>query len=835
MRYTAKDIANILNLPAVNAADGFVVEQLLTDSRKLVFAAQTLFFALPGPRRDGHDFIETLYDQGVRCFVVDVQKIEFSKSKFYCTDAIFFEVPNCLAALQQIAAHHRTSFNIPVIGITGSNGKTIVKEWLYQLLHTSYHIVRSPRSFNSQIGVPLSVWKMDAANDLAIFEAGISTIGEMQHLASIIKPTMGVLTHMGLAHAEGFKGGMSEKITEKLHLFESVDTLIYGKDQMSEVDIEAQLSLTKPGIHFFSWSRKSPATIVVTHEIIKDNHTLLSLLYQGESTDLEIPFTDKASIENAMLCILSLLALGKNFAFIKERILHLRSVDMRMQFKKGINGCTFINDSYNLDFDSFVVGSFYLQSQAAGQESTIIVSDFSETGSFSKEVYEHVAKHSAALGLKRFIGIGPEIKSHQSVIQKEFATAATMLSFYDSTTSFLQQFRLQDFTNEIILLKGARVFEFERIANWLEQKMHETVLEINLTALAHNVKQIQKSIGSSTKLMAVVKAFSYGNGSAEVARTLASVKTDYLAVAYVDEGVELRKAGIHLPIMVMSPDEAGFEAMIAYGLEPEIYSFEMYNAFGSFLKFQGIDHYGVHLKFNTGMNRLGFEPEDAGPLAHVLVANNRMIVKSVMSHLVASDAPEHDAFTNQQVVTFEKVCNTLAQHIGYSFIRHIANSHAVLRHPAARLDMVRVGIGLYGTSATENNGFRKVASLKTTIAQIRKVPAGATVGYERAAIMQKDTLIATVRIGYADGYDRRFSAGAGKMYINGVLCPVVGLVCMDMTMIDVSEVKDISMGDEVEIFGEHIAIESLAKWSGINMYEMMSGINARVKRIYIEE
>ncbi len=365
--------------------------------------------------------------------------------------------------------------------------------------------------------------------------------------------------------------------------------------------------------------------------------------------------------------------------------------------------------------------------------------------------------------------------------------------------------------------------------------MHETVLEINLTALAHNVKQIQNAIGSTTKLMAVVKAFSYGNGSAEVARTLASVKTDYLAVAYVDEGVELRRAGIHLPIMVMSPDEAGFEAMVAYGLEPEIYSFEIYNAFAVFLNVQGLESYGIHLKINTGMNRLGFEPSEASLLAQKLVADQRMIVKSVMSHLVASDAPAHDLFTTEQINAFKNACNILQEKIGYSFIRHIANSHAIQRHPSSRLDMVRVGIGLYGTSATAGSDIRKVATLKTTIAQIRQVSAGASVGYERAAIMQKDTRIATVRIGYADGYDRRFSNGAGKMYIKGVLCPVVGLVCMDMTMIDVTDVKDISLQDEVEIFGEHIAIETLATWSGINMYEMMSGINARVKRIYIEE
>ena len=833
MKYTANEIATILELPHM-AASGYVVEQLLTDSRRFVFAPQTLFFALPGPRRDGHEFIESLYDQGVRCFVVNKQ-VDLSKIKSYCTEAIFFEVSNCLMALQKIAAHHRSRFNIPVIGITGSNGKTTVKEWLYQLLHSSFNIVRSPRSFNSQIGVPLSVWKLEDAHELAIFEAGISTTHEMEHLTPIIKPTIGVLTHMGPAHAEGFKD-ITEKIKEKLRLFETVDTLIYGKDQLQGIDIEARPSIWEGALtSFYSWSRTAPATLVVTSEINKGNTTELELCYQSENYRVEVPFTDKASVENALLCILTLLAIGKNFSFIAERMKLLTAVDMRMQFKKGMNGCTFINDSYNLDFDSFVAAGFYLQAQSAGRDACIIVSDFSETGQRSKDLYGKVARHAAALGLKRFIGIGPEIKKNQAVFEKEFLGVTTALYFFDSTELFLQQFRLQDFSNEFILLKGARIFEFERIANWLEQKMHETVLEINLTALAQNVKQIQNTIGSSTKLMAVVKAFSYGNGSAEVARTLAAVKTDYLAVAYVDEGVELRRAGIHLPIMVMSPNAAGFEAMVAYGLEPEIYSFEMYEAFASFLHIQGLGSYGVHLKINTGMNRLGFEPSDASLLGQKLIANNFMVVKSVMSHLVASDTPEHDAYTIAQVAIFEKVCNTLKEIIGYSFIRHIANSHAVQRHPASRLDMVRVGIGLYGTSASANNGFRKVATLKTTIAQIRQVPAGASVGYERAAIMEKDTHIATVRIGYADGYDRRFSNGVGKMYIKGVLCPVVGLVCMDMTMIDVSELKDISIDDEVEIFGEHIAIETLAKWSGINMYEMMSGINARVKRIYIEE
>ena len=831
MKYTAKDIAHILDLSEVTA-DGVVIEQLLTDSRKLVFPAQTLFFALPGPRRDGHEFIESLYDQGVRFFVVNKQT-DILKWKTYCLGAVFFEVPNCLAALQNIASYHRSKFDMPVIGITGSNGKTVVKEWLYQLLSHSYHIVRSPRSYNSQIGVPLSVWKMTATHELAIFEAGISTTHEMEHIAPIIKPTMGVLTHMGHAHAEGFSG-MPQKIQEKLRLFETVDTLIYGKDLLNEgVDIEADASMFKRPITFYSWSRTAPATLVITSEINSGNFTELHLLYAGETHVIALPFTDKASIDNAMLCMLTLLALGKTFSFIASGMKQLMPVDMRMQLKKGMNGCAFINDSYNLDFDSFVVAGFYLQAQAAGRDSSIIVSDFAVTGEASKELYAHVAKQAATLGIKRFIGIGSQI--NQTVIQKEFLATSTQLYFFDSTSSFLQQFRLQNFSNEIILLKGARVFEFERIAKWLEQKMHETVLEINLTALAHNVKQIQHVIGASTKLMAVVKAFSYGNGSAEIARTLAAVKTDYLAVAYVDEGVELRRAGIHLPIMVMSSDEAGFEAMVAYGLEPEIYSFEIYEAFASFLNVQGLEAYGIHVKINTGMNRLGFEPAEATMLAQKLVSDNLMVVKSVMSHLVASDAPEHDAFTREQLAVFEHVCSTLKEQIGYSFIRHIANSHAVLRHPAARLDMVRVGIGLYGTSAIASNGFRKVTSLKTTIAQIRLVPDGASVGYERAAIMEKDTRIATVRIGYADGYDRRFSNGAGKMYINGVLCPVVGLVCMDMTMIDVTDVKDISINDEVEIFGEHIAVETLANWSGINRYEMMSGINARVKRIYIEE
>jgi alanine racemase len=832
MKYTANDIAAILELPPTGAS-GLVVEQLLTDSRRLVFAEQTLFFALPGPRRDGHDFIESLYDQGVRCFVVN-RGIDLSKVKAYCIGAIFFEVSNCLAALQKIAAYHRGKFDMPVIGITGSNGKTTVKEWLYQLLHPSFNIVRSPRSFNSQVGVPLSVWKMDSSYNLAIFEAGISTTGEMQQLASILKPTIGVLTHMGPAHAEGFNS-MSEKIKEKLQLFETVDTLIYGKDQIQGFDLESDTSIFKRPVKFYTWSRLVPATLVVTQEINKGSFTELSVSYASQNYKINIPFTDKASIDNAVLCILTLLSLGKDIAYIKEGVMQLAAVDMRMQLKKGINGCTFINDSYNLDFDSFVAAGFYLQAQAAERASNIIISDFAETGESNTDVYSKVAKHAASLGLKRFIGIGPQIKNHRSVIEKEFTAPGTAFYFFESTSYFLQQFRPKDFSNEIILLKGARVFEFERIANWLEQKMHETVLEINLTALAHNVKQIQNAIGSTTKLMAVVKAFSYGNGSAEVARTLASVKTDYLAVAYVDEGVELRRAGIHLPIMVMSPDEAGFEAMVAYGLEPEIYSFEIYNAFAVFLNVQGLESYGIHLKINTGMNRLGFEPSEASLLAQKLVADQRMIVKSVMSHLVASDAPAHDLFTTEQINAFKNACNILQEKIGYSFIRHIANSHAIQRHPSSRLDMVRVGIGLYGTSATAGSDIRKVATLKTTIAQIRQVSAGASVGYERAAIMQKDTRIATVRIGYADGYDRRFSNGAGKMYIKGVLCPVVGLVCMDMTMIDVTDVKDISLQDEVEIFGEHIAIETLATWSGINMYEMMSGINARVKRIYIEE
>jgi alanine racemase len=833
MKYTAKDIAQILD-QSVTDAEGILIEQLLTDSRKLVFPAQTLFFALPGPRRDGHEFIENLYDQGVRCFVVNKQ-MDLLKWKTYCSGAVFFEVANCLTALQKIAAHHRSHFNIPVIGITGSNGKTVVKEWLYQLLSSSYHIVRSPRSYNSQIGVPLSVWKMNATHELAIFEAGISTTHEMEHIAPVIKPTIGVLTHMGHAHAEGFSG-MQQKIQEKLRLFETVDTIIYGKDVLNEgVDIEADASIFNRPITFYSWSRTVPATLVITSEINTLNFTELQLLVAGQTHVIQLPFTDKASIDNAMLCMLTLLALGKNFSFIANGIKQLTPVDMRMQLKKGMNGCAFINDSYNLDFDSFVVAGFYLKAQAAGRDSSIVVSDFAETGEASQNLYAKVAKHAATLGIKRFIGIGSQIKKNQSVIQKEFSNTPTQLYFFDSTTSFLQQFRLQDFSNEFILLKGARVFEFERIAKWLEQKMHETVLEINLTALAHNVKQIQHTIGASTKLMAVVKAFSYGNGSAEIARTLAAVKTDYLAVAYVDEGIELRRAGIHLPIMVMSPDEAGFDAMVAYGLEPEIYSFEIYEAFASFLNIQGLEAYGIHIKINTGMNRLGFEPADTILLAQKLVSDKRMVVKSVMSHLVASDAPAHDAFTREQLAVFEQVCSSLEAQIGYAFIKHIANSHAVQRHPAATLDMVRVGIGLYGTSANASNGFRKVASLKTTIAQIRQVPIGASVGYDRAAIMEKDTCIATVRIGYADGYDRRFSNGTGKMYIKGVLCPVVGLVCMDMTMIDVTDVKDISIDDEVEIFGEHIAVETLANWSGMNRYEMMSGINARVKRIYIEE
>jgi alanine racemase len=814
---------------AIPAHDA-VIEYLLIDSRKIVFPATSLFFAISGPRRDGHQFIREVYERGVRNFVV---KKDFNTNAF--AGANFLKVNDVVTALQHLAAHHRSCFRIPVIGITGSNGKTIVKEWLNQLLQKDHSIVRSPRSYNSQLGVPLSVWQMNEQHTLGIFEAGISRPGEMAQLAKIIQPTIGILTNIGDAHSEGFESEHAKAI-EKALLFSGAPIVVFGRESLqSFLAPDAKDKNSFPHTkEFFSWSREQDANLKIISEEKKENQTVITASYKNRNTTVAIPFTDRISIDNAITCWCVLLQLDYTEEVIRTRMFLLEPVEMRMQLKKAVNNSYLLNDSYSNDLSSLDLAIDYLQQQAGEGKTTLILSDILQSGQYPEALYRDIAAQLAVRGIHRLIGIGPAISQYKEL----FAEVDTLhASFYQSTNDFLQHAGTQQFKDEYILLKGARVFEFERISAWLEQKVHQTVMEINLSAMIHNLKAYQQQLQPSTKLMAMVKAFSYGSGSAEVARVLQFHKVEYLAVAYADEGVELRKAGISLPVMVMNADEATFDTLVTYDLEPEIYSFPIYHAFNQYLKQQGIRQFPVHIKFNTGMNRLGFEVADALGLGELITGDHTMAVKSVFSHLAASENPAHDGFTQQQVELFEDACKRMEQSLGYSFIKHIANSAAIFRKPVYQFDMVRLGIGLYGVDSANGNGLalQTVTTLKSTIAQIRKVKAGDTVGYGRQGQVHRDSLIAVVRIGYADGFGRALGNGKGRMYINGGFAPVIGNVCMDMTMIDITDLPGIKEGDEAEIFGKNLPVQDLAKAAGTIAYEIMTGISQRVKRVYMEE
>jgi alanine racemase len=824
----------IQHITAIIGADPHVVDDreiwhLLTDSRKIVFPESSLFFALGGERRNGHQYIAELYDRGVQNFVVS-QPVDYTAYP----KANFLHVKDVLTALQQLAAYHRGRFHFPVIGITGSNGKTIVKEWLYQLLAKDHAIVRSPRSYNSQIGVPLSIWQMQAQHTLGIFEAGISTRDEMEKLASIIQPTAGILTNIGDAHNEGF-ANHREKALEKIKLFAKAGSLIYCPESVQPYldPAGADKTLLAPAIALFSWSRKTDAAFHVLSEKKEPQHTLLTAGYAGKDLAFQIPFTDRISIDNVISCICVLLQMGYDAVTINERIQQLQPMDMRMQLKKAINNSYLVNDSYSNDTASLELAMDYLLQQSGNKHTTLILSDILQSGQDEAKLYQSIAEQLKARGIGRLIGIGPGISRYGKLFTQE----GIPTTLYPSTGAFLQQAGTQQFRDEYILLKGARVFEFEKISHWLEQKVHQTVMEINLSAMARNLKTYQQHLRPSTKMMAMVKAFSYGSGSAEVASVLQFHKVDWLAVAYADEGVELRKAGISLPIMVMNADEAGFDALVNYGLEPEIYSFTLYHAFHAYLGQQGIQGFPVHIKFNTGMNRLGFEVDEAGELGKLLHRNTTMAVRSVFSHLAASEAAEHDAFTAHQVGIFREACTTLKKTLGYDFIRHIANSAAIIRNPDYQFDMVRLGIGLYGVDSVSADSLplATVTVLRSTIAQVRTVKAGETVGYSRKGIVQRDSRIATVRIGYADGYSRRLGNGRGRMFVNGKLAPVIGSVCMDMTMIDITDIPGVKEGEMVEIFGENLPVQDLAVWADTIPYEILTGISQRVKRVYWEE
>lgn len=838
------NLINVYNAASINKTlkgellqeTGFSeIDHLLLDSRKLSFPETSLFISLVSPRRNAHQYIEELYRKGVSNFIVS-EPVPLEKYP----KATFILVKDTLQALHALVAFHRHHFHIPVIGITGSNGKTIVKEWLYQLLEKDYNIVRSPKSYNSQIGVPLSVWQMKPEHQLAIFEAGISQPGEMVNLEKIIRPTIGIFTNIGEAHSEGFLN-IRQKINEKLVLFAKSDILIYCKDYLAlnECVLAFHNQVGKKenqegGPELFSWSRKTDADLRVISVDKKDNHTRIDALYKQEPLHFTIPFVDEGSIENAIHCAALMLYLGKEETVIQQRMDQLSNIAMRLELKQGINNCSVINDSYSLDLGSLTIALDFLQQQQQHATRTVILSDILQSGKSDATLYEEVADLLQKKGINKLLAIGKNIGREKKSFQQ---IEGLKTQFFTTTDEYIQQFNADDFQNETILVKGSRIFQFERIGKLLEQKAHQTILEINLTAISHNVKLYQSLLKPNTKLMAMVKAFSYGSGSFEIANLLQFHGVDYLAVAYADEGVELRRAGITMPIMVMNPEPASFDAILHWNLEPEIYSMQILLQFMEEVTAAGKTDFPVHIKLDTGMHRLGFVKSEIAELAQILTATPLMKVQSIFSHLAASEDPEKDAFTQQQGRLFYDMSHELQKALGYAVIRHISNSAAITRHPDLQLDMVRLGIGMYGIDSSNGiqDQLRNVSTLKTTVAQLKHLDAGDAVGYGATWVAKGPSVTATVRIGYADGYPRRLGKGLGKMLVRGKLAPVVGVVAMDMLMLDVTHIPDVEEGDEAIVFGQDLSVQELSAWAETIPYEILTGISQRVKRVYFQE
>lgn len=814
--YTISAIAKILQTDAELANDETIISYLIVDSRSVPVPESSLFFALSA-HRNGHEFIQDAYNKHVRNFVITEEKY----TALY-PDCNFILVDDSLIALQTLATVHQQHFHLQKIGITGSNGKTIVKEWLYQLLAADFNIIRSPKSYNSQIGVPLSVWQIGVNHTLGIFEAGISASGEMATLAEIIQPQIGILTNIGEAHAEGFRS-KQEKLAEKLKLFTGCELFIYSPDYISGKD-----NSPLPGKKKFSWSSTQGADLRIIAISPNGENCHLQAIYQNQEIDCLLPFKDKASIEDGIICWATLLALGYPAAEAGVRLARLSHVSMRLELKNGINQCSIIDDSYSADISSLAIALDFLNQQNQHAKKTVILSELFETGKADQVLYTEIADLLAQKKVSRLIGIGTHLAQHAALFKCE-------TQLFEDTEGFLREFSSLHFSHETILVKGARRFEFGRISKMLTQKIHDTVLEIDLNAMVSNLQFYRAKTKPGVKIMAMVKAFSYGSGSFEIANLLQFHKVDYLAVAYADEGIALRKAGITLPIMVMSPEESAFEAIIKHHLEPEIYSLEVLESFSNALPPGTLD-YPVHLKIDTGMHRLGFNSAQIENLSSSLKINHQLKIQSVFSHLAASGEAEHDGFTRQQIAAFTSASKQLIDALGYKPLLHLANTAGISRWPDIQLDMVRLGIGLYGFDAglLDNRGLQTVMALKTTVTQAMEVAAGESIGYSRRGVMPNGGKVATVKIGYADGYSRAFGNGIGKMLINGHLVPTIGSICMDMTILDITGL-DINAGDEAIVFNQERTIMQLAAEINTIPYEILTNVSQRVKRIYFYE
>jgi alanine racemase len=809
-----KNIEKILHAKRFGDNTKVIIDNVSIDSRSLQNNKNTLFFALIGPNNDAHIYISALIEKGVQTFVVN-QIPEGLTDK-----ATFFVVENTLDSLQKFAAHHRSLYKFPVIGLTGSNGKTIVKEWLNFLLSPDFNIIRSPKSYNSQVGVPLSVISINDKHNLGIFEAGISKMHEMEKLEVIIRPTIGIITNIGSAHDEGFED-LEKKIKEKLKLFKHSKLIIYQKNKVIDAHID-------PKIQPFSWSYDDEtADVFVTKKVMEDK-TLLQIQYAKANFEIEIPFKDDASIENAITCLMVLLSFKYDKKTIQNRMQWLYPVEMRLKVKNGINNTTLIDDSYSSDFQSLKIALDFLESQKQYKNKTVILSDIFQSGLSNEELYSKVSQLITSNKINRVIGIGETI----STFKHKFKNCIT----FKNSADFFLNFNYLNFINETILIKGARHFQFEEIVAALEEKTHETVLEINLNAISHNLNFYKSKLKPTTKMMVMVKAFGYGSGGFEIAKLLEHHKVDYLGVAFADEGISLKNAGIMLPIMVLNPETTSFSSIIQHKLEPEIYSLKGLNAFLKIAEQRKLKHFPIHIKLDTGMHRLGFEEENVAELIAILKNNKYVIVKSILSHMATSDDLKHQEFAHSQLNLFEKLSSKLMTELQIKPIRHILNTSGISNFPQAQYDMVRLGIGLYGVSndVEEQKYLENVGTLKSIISQIRTVQTGESVGYGRRFVTDKPTKIATIPIGYADGISRHWGNGVGFVTINNQKATIVGSICMDMLMVNISEIN-CKEGDSVIIFGESPTVTFMANQLQTIPYEILTSISQRVKRVFYRE
>ncbi len=824
MTYTIEKVATFIGARRYGEQEariGF----LLTDSRSLCFPEETLFFALKSNRNDGHNYIPDLYRRGVRNFVVTNVPQDYETNY---ADANFLKVVDTLKALQRLAERHRDEFNIPIVGITGSNGKTMVKEWLHQLMSPDMYVTRSPRSYNSQIGVPLSVWLMNEQTKLGIFEAGISRKGEMSALRSIIQPTIAVLTNLGAAHQENFES-MEDKCREKAMLFHDAETLVYNADDEGVAKVMAERKYQGEKLYWSMHDSKAPMYIKAAEK--KATATTVTYIYKGEENWYSIPFIDDASITNSIVCATIALRLGLGADLLDERMLQLEPVAMRLEVKEGRHGCTLINDSYNSDINALDIALDFMNRRPdhQGRRRTLILSDIFQSGEEPAQLYREVGELAVKRGVEKLIGIGPMILS----CVDEFRTNEKYC--FASVEEFIHSEVFKELHDEVILLKGARQFGFDKITELLVQKVHETVLEVNLNAVVANLNYYRSFLKPDTKLVCMIKADAYGAGSVEVAKTLQEHRVDYLAVAVADEGAMLRGNGITSSIMIMNPELSAFKTMFDYDLEPEVYSFRVLDALVKAAEKEGITGYPVHIKLDTGMHRLGFDPEkDMDKLIQRLKHQDAVIPRSVFSHFVGADSDDFDNFSALQFARFEKASKQLQDAFEHKILRHMDNSAGIEHFPERQMDMCRLGLGLYGVNSRNNEIINNVSTLKSTILQLRHVPADETVGYSRKGVLTRDSVIAAIPIGYADGLNRHLGNRHGYCLVNGQKAEYVGNICMDVALVDVTDI-DCREGDTVEIFGDHLPVTVLSDVLDTIPYEVLTGISHRVKRIYFQD